>query len=359
MSGPRPRGSSTLSTCSRCFACERAKSAKPTADERALPVATRSAAVALWSAGQPDTFVRGWLWAPDTRVRSSLRGTRSGFALAGDCRSLSSMRPQDLVEGHCYFSLAYHSDERYPLQVPYIETLWFEAERTLEDGQRVWMFREAGEHDGTRFVEGDSVTPEESVVAYDERGLSMIVTLDELCQELTVLKGNKLFEQPARKRADSVDGLQGWPVCRSWLDRFWKEEAIQSVSVGVKFKGRHSVSFRDWGSDPICSAMFGRNADEGPQKLFHELLAATGHELREQRFVNWERDYEVTYALQDGEDLADLASRVLLEVFDVLEDDVLEAFIIHRDDGVLDQEGTPIPEVSDDSEDSDGTADSQ
>ena len=54
------------------------------------------------------------------------------------------MRPQDLVEGGCYFSVGFHADERFLLQVPYIEAVGFESVMMDEDGPK-WIFSYAAD----------------------------------------------------------------------------------------------------------------------------------------------------------------------------------------------------------------------
>lgn len=51
------------------------------------------------------------------------------------------MRPQDLIEGHCYFDVGYAPVEEFPLQIPSVDAIIFETIEKDEAGRTLWVFR--------------------------------------------------------------------------------------------------------------------------------------------------------------------------------------------------------------------------
>src|SRR5262245_61702399 len=87
------------------------------------------------------------------------------------------MRPSELVVGNCYFNVGYADED---LAVPNIHTLLYVApERSLEDGQQLWPFREAAYH-----PRGVPDLPDEARVGFPEDQLHMILDHAGLVREL-------------------------------------------------------------------------------------------------------------------------------------------------------------------------------
>jgi hypothetical protein len=234
-------------------------------------------------------------------------------------------RPETLIPGNCYFSVGYYDSD---LLLPIVDTLLYVGQEHDPDQGRLWLFREP---QAPGPGDADASTERLELIVFTDKQLHEIVDFDGLIRTLGEISANHPLK-PLPQATVEPASAEDFRSVSGAVARFLDDLDYVSLTMTIRFTDDGlSLGRRDGGYDIHFFAHPRRDPDEDSKIL--ALFASIGV----QPLVDYLCDRGRTRVLQfpilrDGDVIAALCKRVLLEVYSMRRGDVLDYDFLRKSD---------------------------
>jgi hypothetical protein len=232
-------------------------------------------------------------------------------------------RPDALVPGNCYFSIAFYDAE---LVLPIVETLVYVGQGDAQDG-RVWLFKQPESPAGPDEESTSSERP--TMFAFTDSQLHEIVDFDGLIRKLREIAVDHPLKPVPQVTAEPAT-TEDFDAIAGALSTFLNDPQFVSVTMTIRFtEDGLSVSRRGSG----CSMDFFAHPRRDPNE--DESILSLFGRIEVQPVVDYFCDGGRTRVLQfpipsEPDSIAGLCRRVLTEVYDMRRGDLLDYHFLSK-----------------------------
>ena len=222
-------------------------------------------------------------------------------------------RPEELVPGNCYFSVAYHDEE---LLFPDVTTL-----RYLRHGDDVWIFE--------NLADQDDADAEPALLSVPDDQLYSILDFPMLIAELQVIAVDHPLNLPvSQELADPPDGTFG--DLDAQIARFVQDAECASLATTIRYTDDAcSLDRRPEGGFALSIVLRARVEAEREQRV-RTLFADLDMRPHTDRLADRGRMRVLAFAIPAGHDPGTLCRRVLTEVYAMRAGDTLVYALVSR-----------------------------
>jgi hypothetical protein len=138
-------------------------------------------------------------------------------------------RPETLVPGNCYFSVAFYDSD---LVLPMIDTLVYVGQGTDQDEGRLWLFKEPESPPSPDEPDPSSEPP--ALIAFSDSQLHEIVDFDGLMQRLREIVVDHPLKPVAQTAEEPATG-EDFHTLSTEVARFLNDTECVSVTMTIRF----------------------------------------------------------------------------------------------------------------------------
>jgi hypothetical protein len=238
------------------------------------------------------------------------------------------MRPWQLVPGHCYFRVSFTDGE---LQFPLIETLLYVGSENNPEGGRWWYFQPPPPLPGLQGPDEPDDAPTYPCGFSDDQ-LPWILDFPGLIRALNEVARD--HEVPARDpereggpRGPQLGELQGQ------VERFLKTPTYSHLTVVVRFTDDGLALMRRPDGVLVLTVFLRPLLSPQHERVVRTICYAAGLTPEEDYLADRGRTRILSYRIEaEGEAVARICERILLEAYAMGRDDTLTYTFRSRDD---------------------------
>jgi hypothetical protein len=234
-------------------------------------------------------------------------------------------RPETLIPGNCYFSVAFYDKD---LLLPIIDTLVYVGQETDQDERRLWLFREP---QSPPSPDGHSSAEAPVLIGFSDKELHQILDFTGLMQKLREIAVDHPLK-PIPETTGEPASDQDFESVRSEVARFVNDPECVSLTMTIRFTAHGLSLCRREGRYEMGFFPHPRRDPDHAAKVL-SLFAGFGIQPHVDYLCDGGRTRVLEFSIPSEHELiVDLCRRVLGEVYSMRRGDVLDYQPLKRAD---------------------------